>query len=471
MMESGSFLEAAQVYEQLLKKDPDDEDARTGLRLARLKSIETRLIQVRKERLGEHKQAALDLLLDILNDQLRWKMTPAGAVFSTQKEEIEYSGSHLSKEIQVSIAQEKPLRASYLIAHYELIYNCLPQSRRIGLSSAVARSGIGSCQKMRKQWTLERPYYSQFIQRFCLYYGDQKAFTPGLQNELLKRLFSSLELRSSVRGLDSTDVGHLQANLNKSVLTSPWYDPHAKQKIIANLDGEFKVALDREPTILYHEYKVEEQYVTTEDVTKTRQIPVVENEFIFNPELGRQEWKPVNKLKTESYKETIPVTKTRSVPKSFPYSAWRYTQRLEFKASGTSNLGSYRIPIGVQKSSVDSDTGHDISQPAIDLQPKRVNLENKDCWLTERSDEIATDFGAALEDLWLKSNCSLQNSASHVNDEGETVFRCLRLDSKHIPPRVGSWFQTSFGVTLAQADQVIGILKESRSLSVPAEMR
>src|SRR4051794_18068864 len=75
-LEAGSYDRAMQLFEQYLRKNPDDSEALQGLKDARHGWIDKKLISVRMARLAGNQQQALDLLLEALNKEQNWKFLP-----------------------------------------------------------------------------------------------------------------------------------------------------------------------------------------------------------------------------------------------------------------------------------------------------------------------------------------------------------------------------------------------------------
>jgi hypothetical protein len=74
MMENGAFDEAESTYANIVSHDPKNAEAQAGLRSARIKILDTRLITVRKTRMAGGATALS--LIDIITLENRWALQP-----------------------------------------------------------------------------------------------------------------------------------------------------------------------------------------------------------------------------------------------------------------------------------------------------------------------------------------------------------------------------------------------------------
>src|SRR5687768_2474404 len=87
LLEQGHYEQAVKSYETLLASNPGDAEVAAGLTQAKHGVLGQKLIEVRKLRQSGSPGAALELLLQTLELQARWKLAPPGAAAFTQDEE------------------------------------------------------------------------------------------------------------------------------------------------------------------------------------------------------------------------------------------------------------------------------------------------------------------------------------------------------------------------------------------------
>ncbi len=85
MMDKESYDDAIRTYETILKRSPNDTDAIAGLRSAKEKYLDKRLIEIRLARIGNNHEQSWDMLLDLVKRERVWNFYPTGKVTFSQE--------------------------------------------------------------------------------------------------------------------------------------------------------------------------------------------------------------------------------------------------------------------------------------------------------------------------------------------------------------------------------------------------
>jgi hypothetical protein len=99
LLEQKEYGDALNLYEQILKTEPNDAEALSGRTKSRLGLIQKELIEVRFLRLSGQQLRANETLLQILGRVKDWSLYPDGPVAFTQFEEMSYASRAVEKYV------------------------------------------------------------------------------------------------------------------------------------------------------------------------------------------------------------------------------------------------------------------------------------------------------------------------------------------------------------------------------------
>ena len=454
LMQNEAFEEAALVYEQIIAKNPKDAEAAVGLRRAREKTIDTKLIQVRMSRLGGNDQNAADMLLKIILNENQWQLYPSGKAQYTQEEEKDFSLGYLTRKIEKANSDQFPLLSLFILKKFAPIFDGA-QSKRMSVLQAKTKSrGLDICKKLVALRRRELPYFSLWVKDFCGTFSNDSTEAASFQVEQLKGLFSQVSLKGNIEGLSQSDYAGLQQALLEGLKTSVWYDPKGANRAEVRLDGSFSNDHTTQSIQQFHSYTIQEPYTDYELQTRSREVPYTDTEARIDPYSGRLEHQSVTKYRSEFYQESIPVTAYRNVPMSQPYGAIQHRQVLLLALSGEVNFGENHWILSFNERSDQSGIEHHVSMPDIGLFPKSLNLPNPTTWLKGQTQNVKSAFEKKSSELWDSLYCRPSDGSS-IAASGEQVLKCGRNRSKQPPEFVLKWYQDNLGVTPEQANEVM----------------
>lgn len=162
-----------------------------------------------------------------------------------------------------------------------------------------------------------------------------------IKKQISMQLWHDIDLKLTGENFDSNLTAQLAQDMRKALTDSPWYDPQGSNLAKIQIAGEVQFYRERERSKLYHQYTTREPYTDYEDETRTRDIPYTDFETHMRGD-GSFETIPVQKTRTETYTERVPVKRYRDVPHVFEFVGWRYTQNSKLVYMAKWPLVTYR---------------------------------------------------------------------------------------------------------------------------------
>lgn len=460
MMENGRYTEAIQTWETVLRRKPNDPEALAGLQESRRGWLGQSLIEVRKARTSGNPAAATDLLLDINAKEKSWNVRPSGPAVFTQQEETQAASRYAIEALTNSLSAAKPLRTASLARKFDPLFEkggagTVAQFRT--LKAKAREQGKADCRSWEKLNFQGKPDLAEFKARICSFWGVSPKFPGYDPDERKQSLFREVRVASNqVKGLSPVELAELTRQLQASFEKTPWYAVDGKNLVDLTLAGEWNLSEQRYPIQLEHQYYEEEKYIAHEQVKKVRQIAYTAQETVVNPQTGQAQINNVTKYRNEEYFETEPREKTRQVPKSFPFGAWKIDQRLNLAMTGEASLLDRKLQFVLQRQLQKEDTAHEVSRPSIGLNPKKANLADPAQWLRSQYPQAAAELQSQLLSQWKERYCSVEGN----NDPlliAQRYRQCLRLPAAaaETPAAAQEWHLQTYGLGVAEIEALL----------------
>ncbi len=438
----GAYRAAIETYEAALLEEPRNEKALAGLKRARTTFIDKTLIEVRMARFAGNLRLALDLLLEIVTAEAKWAYAPVGAVATTQSEESQEALRYIEAQVMDAIRRERPLGGLYLLTHYQPIFSGELSGRHAFLvDDLTRRAGARQCRTLAKIQTAKYPYFSEFVRKVCTAWGMSDQGKASLLNAKRAELYRGVKVAANVDGLPAPYRSGIDAALENALESSPWFDPKGGRILTVVLDGKFQLEHQKNPEHRFHGYTEQVPYTDYEEVTKTRQVPVVVND--------------VTTYQTEFYSEREPVTRYHHVPRSQPYDGVYHRQSLEFRAGGTLTLNKISKPLRIDGSTHREGFEHHWNMPAIGLHSERPHLEDPETWVRQQAERLGSDMSVSANDIWDSLYCESVSGEPTLIATGDQVHRCLRSRLKLPPAFVEAWYSRFMGLSAREADRLL----------------
>lgn len=453
--EKGSYEEAVKLYEKALKKDPDSSELVAKLKNAQFKFIDSKLIAVRKLRVGSQNQAASDLLLSILGKQDQWQSFPKGAVAFSETEEVRYAHQYLVSQVDAAIVSEKPLRGSYTLKTYARILSVSESQDVPLLKVKLAKLGQKNCAAMGAQANQTVVFYAGLAASICQYYGANAEKLAKLSTKQREQLYAKLSLAVDQGGSGENNSELFTNLMAEEFKKSPWYEDGAAKTLTASARIAFNHVHETRPIRRSFHYEVSIPYTDYEEKSVAFQEPYTAYRSVCDAGSRCREVAETNyRTKYRTVKE--PVTRYRSEPRSYPLLVTQHTLNLAYKAQITSQTEGFSATDTSQvQNFVKSDEEHHEDMPDIGLHPDPLDLPASDAWLTQQYQVTADDYRTKLISLWEERFCTAakQNGSPQVIDQYE---KCLRSTLAAPPAHVNAWYEQAFGI---DAVKVHGLIK------------
>ncbi|NDD04586.1 MAG: hypothetical protein EB078_06745, partial [Proteobacteria bacterium] len=398
--------------------------------------------------------------LNVVKKENEWGYSPKGAVAFTQEEEGKAAVFFISRTVREAVSQNFPLRAQYQLAKYKPIFQGGLLGAYNKAQSLVKPVGEKSCKSLVKSNVASKPYYAQFVSRYCGLFGSRPREIAGASQEKVKELYRGINLVLNVEDFPSELFGDFNSQAQTNFSKTPWFDANAANVIELKLSGKYTKTIERIPQSRVFEYTVSVPYTEYVPVKKTRQIPFLDLERTCSKDSAGLETcqsVPMAKLKNDEYTVQEPVTRFRIEPRTQRYEGMEINQALGLYLSGQMILGKNNVNIQVSERDEKRDFQHDWNMPAIGLLPKRAELPAPFDWIKLRANQIGQKIESSATQAWRDTYCNSMGNATSMEEQGDIVHRCLRGKPAETPRFVASWYDNNFGVTVEQVEQTLGL--------------
>ncbi|XXF76929.1 hypothetical protein P2318_28320 [Myxococcaceae bacterium GXIMD 01537] len=420
----GRFVEAAQIYEALVQKEPEDRTLINTRDDLRWKALEQSLGRARRSRVEGDDETAERFLEEFLGHRERWNSKLNGALESSLLTEMEGTHAHCRALISEPARKGLALTAEHglglkraLLAYPEMA----PILRE--MEGTVLRAGQAECARLRALPTEGAPYWTDLVYRYCRRWREQAPAGPAPAATL-----GTPEWDGWVEGLSPEATEALKSRLSLAFERSPFYAPGASTRPTLKLSGRTSTRRSRETVKLTAPWTDSEPYTDHEERTETFEEPYTEEET-YTDEHGQTKTRTVTKTRTREHKYTVAVTRYRDVQKTFEYYAQLHEQLLQFSVSSTGVLDARRGPITVLESDQNhaSSYEHDVTFSPGGVSPQRLNLPSSEAWVSKRLDELEASFSQQLVARWLDFQCA--EPPVTLDD----AARCVRAGTARLP--------------------------------------
>ncbi|MBZ4415021.1 hypothetical protein [Myxococcus sp. RHSTA-1-4] len=399
----GQFVEAAALYDDLVRKSPYEQELVTVRDDLRWKALEQLLGNARRYRMEGKDENAEDHLLRFLDHRAEWNSKLNGALESSLLEEMGGTHQHLRQLIGAPARQGLALTAEHalvrkrpLLAHREM---AVIQRE---MESVVLQSGKETCQRLRGVSSEDAPHWKELVFRYC---GRWREYAP--QPPPAPELFGPPGFSGDVDGFGPAQLDLLRDRLTRAFESSPWFSPGATSRVDFSLAGRFSTRKDSQNVELTAPYTEKVPYTDHEERTQTIEEPYTEEEE-YTDSKGEKKTRTVKKVRKYTRTYTVPVTKYRDVARTFEYRALRLSvdHRLALSSSGV--LDSRRGPVTAVLEDQFSESGyeHDVTFHDAHVTPKRVSFTPPHAWADARVEAMGALFSKRLVEHWRESYCS-----------------------------------------------------------------
>jgi tetratricopeptide (TPR) repeat protein len=403
LAEKGRFVEAAELYEQLVQDTPNDATLVSTRDDLRRNALDQLLGRARRLRFEGNDEQAEEHLERFLHYRTKWNAKLNGALESSLLDEVEGTQRHLRGLIVAPARKGLALTAEYAMERKRplLLHPELTRVRR-EMEDVVLQGGKTTCARLKQVPAEGAPHWAELVSRYCRRWRESAPEQPPPPE-----LLGAPTWTGAVQGTHPEQLEALRGRLSRAFEASPWYSPRSTQPVTFELKGFFTTQYDKEPVRLTAAWTDQEPYTHHEERTETYSEPYTEEET-YKDEKGEQKKRTVTKYRTKERHYTVPVTRYRDVPRNFDYHALRHAVTYRFSVSSTGVLAERRSPLTVMVADTHAAQAyeHDVTFAPGGVRPSRPSFTPSEAWFSQKAGGLEQAFREQLTARWREYYCS-----------------------------------------------------------------
>ena len=465
-LERGDYRRAAELYTQLLARDPGDAKVRSLLTRAERGLIDQLLDRAEAARKSASADEALHASLEVVQAKDRLHEgsldAPRAARIATT---IDWARSTLRSSIQAETSRGRALVARARRAG-AAEWLARPELAALGpeLDAEIAKAGAGTCARATQR-AGEQPFALELVAAYCKDVGGEM---PAWKPRPL--LVGGVEISGGIIGTPPNEQVELERAITDALERSVWFTATTNARATALVQGNVSAVFSKEPIELTRSWTERVPYEATEMYQQPIEVPYVETETYTErvpytayeqrletcmpPRKGlcsvthpvtryrdEQRTREVRKTRTEYRERTRQVTRYRDEARIFRYPAMKHEARYQATFFVRFDVGSGIRPIEARASAEDSRVAHehDAEFAPAGVHPERANLPTAMWWRQQQRERIRRELLRALEEGWTQSFC---NEAVGSIEE---AARCARARPTPVPQAVRRQVEELFG--------------------------
>ncbi len=453
------YLEAAELYDQVVKNDPKDGKAlarRTEARNAVLREL---LAATARSRIAGQLDAATSKLAEMLVRRDSWAMTVDAETNKELTVEVVAAGSAIATSVSKTAGAAGPLSAEQIALHYApLLAHHDFVNWRHEIDDSVRTAGAAACTSLQPRAT--SPYLSWAIAGYCKHFSvDEVKVLPRAN------LRTGVMIEGSIVGIAAEDTVRIRETLTGAFRESVWFSADAARSARGNLGGKLTATFDAKTVSRTANWTEQVPYTDYENRQESYQEPYNDTEY-YEEQVPHTEYhseshpcgsstcsesvpttvyssesrtRTVTKYRTAYRSVTVPVTKYRDVPRSFSYEATERSARY---------VSSLRIRVDREALDVAADISgdffehgfdHDVTNVDAGVSPSRANLPSLADFTAREESRLRDELRRRLEVRYAELYCAAKTFGV------EEAAACAYLAPARVPMAVHTTLHGVFG--------------------------
>ena len=478
-MKRGDYRKAAELYDELVAKNPKDQVAlqkRTEARHGVLRQI----FQANQVARSKNDRAlAIRHLGNLLQQRDDWAMEIEPRFANALAAEVGMAGNDIAIDVDHKTNTVGPLASEHLlVSHAELLGHRDFGGRGDAIYMKVRDVGRGACSThaadVTRPGTTATPYWRWLVDRYCAHWGER----DRVGAVELPNLHSGFYVVGEVDGQTAGETDALESALTQAFRASAWYSPTAPNAVHTKLTGRVAIGFTQrsltqhttyDEEVPYTDYETrQESYQEPYDDTEsyTEQVPYTETES--RPEVCEEcsptgtcqrqtcaKTETVTKYRTEYKTRTVtryrtawrtvtePVTKYRTVTHPYSYDATEVTGSYATQLAVRVVEPATPEVVGVVASTAHAQTlsgiDHDVTFAPAGVYPSRANLPSREAVLAQQRRALQERLVAVLDERYARLYCT------RATYDREAAAACAYLDHAKAPAAVHATLRSVFG--------------------------
>jgi hypothetical protein len=453
------YLEAAELYDQVVKQNPGDAKAiarRTEARTAVLREL---LAETAQLRTGGRLDAATTKLAEMLVRRDAWMMKVDPETAKQLTVEVVAAGSAIATSVSKTAGAAGPLSAEQIAMHYApLMTHHDFQNWRREIEDSVHTAGSAVCTSLEPRAT--SPYLSWAIASYCKHFGitDVKVLPRA-------NLRTGVLIEGSIVGIAPEDTVRIRETLTGAFRESVWFSPDAARSARGNLGGKLTATYERRTVSKTANWIEKVPYTDYETQQESYQEPYNDTEY-YQEQVPRTEYhsesydcgsstctrsvpttvyssesrtRTVTKYRTAYRSVTVPVTKYRDVPRSFTYEAIERTGRFVSSLRIRVDRESLDVAAEISGDFFEHGFDHDVTNIDAGVSPSRANLPSLADFTAREEGRLRDELRAKLDARYAELYCAAKSFTV------EEAAACAYLAPAQVPMAVHTTLHGVFG--------------------------
>jgi hypothetical protein len=453
------YLEAAELYDQVVRKDPKDGKASAKRTQARTEALRELLAATASARVAGKLDAATTTLAELLVRRDSWAMKLEGQAAKELTVEIVAAGSAIATAVTATATGRGPLSAELLAAHYApLLAHVDFQNWRREIEDSVHGVGRTKCDALVPRATT--PYWSWVVASYCRHFGGGEVKIVTRAN-----LRTGLVVEGSVVGIPVEDTSRIRTTLAGAFRESVWFSPDAPKSAHALLGGKMAAMFEAHTVAKTANWTEQVPYTAYEDAQESYQEPYTDQES-YSEQVPHTEYKtethPCGSTScTETHPETVyssetryrtvtkyrtqyrtvqkAVTRYRDVPRSFTYEALERTGHYVSALRIRFDRDSPEVTAEIKNDSFEHGFDHDVTNPDAGVSPERANLPTLATLIAHEEARLKAEVKVKLDGAYREAYCS---GSQYTLEEAAA---CSYLAPADVPAAVHAALRGAFG--------------------------
>lgn len=460
-LEKGEYDSSLQLFEQALQREPQKTELKEGLKKARSGVLSQKLIEVRRARMANQNLEALKLLRSVLQLEKEWDTFPPAAAKFTQEEETDFAFKPFQSLIDSKIQNHTALLAQSEFNKYKPLFDHQKFAESLqSISTDILTEGRSDCRKRWNQNSIKFPYFSDFLARYCQFWGIHQKQKEGFEKALNANLVSQIVFTGTIENLSASENALFSSKLNESFQNSSFYSEKGRLKINLNSSGKYLFNHTKSLMARLHPYKEEVPYNVIENVTKTRPVQKITQQSRFNPVSGKTETTPVIENQTETYTEQVSVVRYHTTDKQFPYNALFHHQEISLQYLGQIQFEKEALPFSASFQNIAEGDEQTIRNEGIGLFPSQPKLIEPQKWLESTSNGLKLKFEEKLSEYWISKYCS-SSFELESPETAENIQLCFKNKEGKQTSFVKNWYSQNFSMNVEVVEKMLMTSKAS----------
>lgn len=429
----GDYRKAAELYEELLRKDPNDAQAKARLIAAERGLVDEALAEFERARAGSDVPAAMRAAVVALETADR---VEADAVDAPRRARaaamVAWVGETARTGVRAETERGRALAGRRLVGGWSAVLGRKElASVRAELEAAIAAAGARTCAEATRA-AEGQPFSLELVASYCKEVGGP--MPPWMPRPIV---VSGIDVRGLVAGTPPEEHDEVRRAVAAALERSVWFSPTAPARAAAEVDGAVSTVFTATPTELSRSWTERVPYEALETYTEPVVVPYLATETYTErvpftayeerldscrpPRTGlcrrsrpvtryRDETRTreVTKERTEYVERTRTVTRYRDEPRVFQFAAVKHQGRYEASHRVTVELGPHLRPITIRAQVSDAKVAyeHDAEFSPAGVHPERGTLPSGAFWRASQRTRIERDLERALDDGWIEAFCS-----------------------------------------------------------------